>query len=152
MFELLFFPLVLLYLLSLALLVSRLRPPTLEVKPASRPIGADPLRDQQPLRLRIEGTERPALRTTKFVSAFGIDVRALRDIRVYERGGDLESFPPRLVQLLHFLHRHGCVNGSETVALLFHGRALNEGEALYFALVDVPPEPRVVAFIDRRRG
>ncbi len=85
MFELLFFPLVLLYLLSLALLLSRLRPPTLQVKPAA------PLRGQ-PLRLRIEGTERPALRTTKFVSAFGIDVRALRDIRVYERGGDLGAF------------------------------------------------------------
>jgi hypothetical protein len=151
MFELLLFPLALLYLLSLALLLSRLRPPTLRVKPAARATGAAPLR-AQPLRLRIEGTERPALRTTKFVSAFGIDVRALRDIRVYERGGDLESFPPRLVQLLHFLHRHGCVNGTEAVALLFHGRALNEGEALYFALVDLPPEPRVVAFIDRWRG
>ena len=72
MFELLFFPLVLLYLLSLALLVSRLRPPSPEVKRAPRPVKADLLRDQ-PLRLRIDGTERPALRTAKFVSAFGIE-------------------------------------------------------------------------------
>jgi hypothetical protein len=35
--------------------------------------------------------------------------------------------------------------------LLFHGRALKEGEAVYFALVDAAPEPRVIAFVDRLR-
>ena len=112
--------------------------------------AAQLLRDQS-LPLRIEGTERLLPGPTKFVAAFGIDLRTLRDLRVYARGGDLESFPPALAALLRALHRNGCVSGAEAVALLFHGRPLGDGEALYFALVDLPPEPRVMAFVDRRR-
>jgi hypothetical protein len=58
--------------------------------------------------------------------------------------------PSRLIALLFDLYKRGAVRGAEVMALLFHGRPLGEGEALYFALVDLPPEPSVVAFIDRR--
>jgi hypothetical protein len=87
----------------------------------------------------------------KFVSSFGIDPRTLRDLRLYAESGGVASFPPRLADLLRDLHREGCANGAEIAGLLFHGRALREGEALYFALIDLPTEPRVLAFIDRRR-
>lgn len=151
MFELLLLSLLLLYVLSLATLLARFRHPGVAAARAvPRASEAELLRDQ-PLRLRIEGTERLRPGPVKFVAAFGIDLRTLRDLRVYAGGGDLASFPPQLVALLRALHANGCVSGAETVALLFHGRPLGDGEALYFALIDLPPEPRVVAFIDRRR-
>ena len=153
MLELLLFALLLLYVLSLATLLARFRHPGLRVQdaaPVPRVSAAQLLRDQS-LRLRIEGTERLRPGPMKFVAAFGIDLHTLRDLRVYARGGDLASFPPALAALLRALHRNGCVSGAEAVAVLFHGRPLEDGEALYFALVDLPPEPRVVAFVDRRR-
>jgi hypothetical protein len=151
MFDLFFLvPLVALYLLSIAILVSLVRPPR------GRPNGLRPTRAPDPpeseWRLWIEGTERPRLRGTGFLAAFGLDVRCLRDIRVYEHGGELESFPARLIALLFDLYMRGAVRGADAMALLFHGRPLREGEALYFALIDLPPEPSVIAFIDRGQG
>jgi hypothetical protein len=153
MLELLFIPLLILYFVSLAVLVSRIRPPNLRASgaiPSPRLTEPDLLREQS-LRLWIEGTERLNPRTVKFVSAFGIDARTLRDLRIYAKSGGVASLPPRLAELLRELHREGCANGAEIAGLLFRGRALREGEALYFALIDLPPEPRVLAFIDRRR-
>lgn len=141
-------PLVALYLLSIVILVAQVRPPDLGPN-APRLTGA-PEPPRRELRLWIEGTERPLLRSTDFLARFGLDVRRLRDIRVYEQGGELESFPARLIALLFDLYTKGAVRGADAMALLFHGRALGEGEALYFALIDLPPEPSVVAFIDRR--
>jgi hypothetical protein len=149
MFDLVFLvPLVVLYLVAMAILISLGRPPHLgpnapRLTRAPDPPGAE-------LRLWIEGTERPLLRSTGFLAAFGLEVRRLRDIRVYEHGGELESFPARLIALLFDLYTRGAVRGADAMALLFHGRPLGEGEALYFALIDLPPEPSVVAFIDRR--
>ena len=74
----------------------------------------------------------------------------MRDIRIYARGGPLESFPTPLAALLLALHREGCVVGAETMAVLFRGRELGESEALYFALTAAQPMPRVVAFLDKR--
>jgi hypothetical protein len=153
MLELLLLSLLVLYVLSLATLLARFWPPNLRTPaagPSARPTEADLLRG--PLRLRIEGTAQFPPNATKFVAAFGIDPHALRDLRVYARSGDLASFPPVLVALLRTLHETGCVSGAEAVALLFHGRPLGDGEALYFALIDLPPEPRIVAFVDRRHG
>jgi hypothetical protein len=142
-------PLIALYLISMAVLASLVRPPRL---------GPNPPRFERPpdapdagMRLWIEGTERPQLRSTSFLAAFGLDVRRLRDLRVYEGGGELESFPARLIALLFDLYMRGAVRGADAMALLFHGRPLGEGEALYFALIDLPPEPSIVAFIDRRQ-
>ena len=143
-------PLIALYLLTIAILVAQVRPPRLGPHVAPRlPRGPDPSTGE--LRLWIEGTERPQLRSTGFLAAFGLDVRRLHDIRVYERGGELESFPARLIAVLFELYMRGAVRGADAMALLFHGRPLGDGEALYFALIDLPPEPSVVAFIDRQQ-
>ena len=119
-------PLVALYLLSIAILVSLVRPPDLgsnapRLARAPDPPGAE-------LRLWIEGTERPLLRSTDFLKAFGLDVRRLRDIRVYEHGGELESFPARLIALLFDLYTRGGVRGADAMALLFHGRPLGRDD------------------------
>ena len=143
-------PLIALYLLSIAILVSQVRPPPLGPHAVARPKRAPDLATGE-LRLWIEGTERPQLRSIGFLTAFGLDVRRLRDVRVYEHGGALESFPARLIALLFDLYTRGAVRGADAMALLFHGRPLGESEALYFALIDLPPEPSVVAFIDRRQ-
>jgi hypothetical protein len=103
------------------------------------------------LRLSIEGTQRPYLRSTGFVKGFGVNPKSVQDIRVYARFGALEHFPSAIVALLQDLYQRGTAVGSEMMELLFHGRALKEGEAIYFALVDAAPEPRVIAFVDRLR-
>ena len=116
--------------------------------PASQPPRWAPLGSLQ--RLTIADTDRPYLTNAGFVRAFGLDPRDVRDIRMYARHGPLESFPAALAALLLALHREGCVVGAETAALLFRGRALGKGEALYFALTVAQPMPRVIAFVDKR--
>jgi hypothetical protein len=103
------------------------------------------------LRLAIEGTQRPYLRSTGFVKGFGVNPKSVQDIRVYAHFGAVEHFPSAIVALLRDLYQRGTAVGSEMMELLFHGRALKEGEAIYFALVDAAPEPRVIAFVDRLR-
>jgi hypothetical protein len=75
----------------------------------------------------------------------------VQDIRVYSHFGAVEHFPSAIVALLQDLYQRGTVVGAEMMELLFHGRALKEGEAIYFTLIEAAPEPRVVAFIDRLR-
>ena len=103
------------------------------------------------LRLSIEGTQRPHLRSTGFVKGFGMNPQSVQDIRVYAHFGAVENFPTAIVALLQDLYQRGTAVGSEMMELLFHGRGLKEGEAVYFALIEAAPEPRVVAFIDRLR-
>jgi len=103
------------------------------------------------LRLAIEGTQRPYLRSTGFVKGFGMNPQSVQDIRVYAHLGALDRFPSAIVALLQDLYQRGTAVGAEMMEVLFHGRALKEGEAIYFALVDTAPEPRVVAFVDRLR-
>ena len=119
-----------------------------------RPAAGAPKADEAPrptLRLAIEGTQRPYLRSTGFVKGFGMNPQSVQDIRVYARLGALEHIPSAIVALLQDLYQRGTAVGSEMMELLFHGRALKEGEAIYFALIEATPEPRVVAFIDRLR-
>jgi hypothetical protein len=105
------------------------------------------------MRLQIEGTQRPLLRSTKFVKGFGVNPQALQDLRIYAHLGGLEQFPELIAGMLRELYERGTAVGTDMMELLFHGRSLREGEAVYFALVDAAPEPRVVAFVDKlRRG
>jgi hypothetical protein len=104
------------------------------------------------LRLSIEGTQRPYLRSTGFVKGFGMNPQAVKDIRVYAHFGAVENFPSAIVALLRDLYQRGGAVGSDMMQVLFHGRALKEGEAIYFALIEAAPEPRVVAFVDRLRS
>jgi hypothetical protein len=120
-----------------------LRPGAGERKPEEAPRPA--------LRLSIEGTQRPYLRSTGFVKGFGVNPQSVQDIRVYAHLGAVEHFPSAIVALLQDLYQRGTAVGSEMMELLFHGRALKEGEAIYFTLIEAAPEPRVVAFIDRLR-
>lgn len=103
------------------------------------------------MRLQIEGTQRPLLRSTGFVKGFGVNPLTLQDIRVYSRFGKLEQFPEAIASMLRDLYDRGTAVGIDMMELLFHGRDLREGEAVYFALVDAAPEPRVVAFVDKLR-
>lgn len=103
------------------------------------------------MRLQIEGTQRAILRSTKFVKGFGVNPQTLQDLRVYTRFGSLEQFPDAIAGMLRDLYERGTAVGTDMMELLFHGRSLREGEAVYFALVDAAPEPRVVAFVDKLR-
>jgi hypothetical protein len=103
------------------------------------------------MRLQIEGTQRPLLRSTGFVKGFGVNPLTLQDIRVYTHFGKLEQFPETIAAMLRDLYERGTAVGIDMMELLFHGRGLREGEAVYFALVDAAPEPRVVAFVDKLR-
>lgn len=103
------------------------------------------------MRLTIDGTQRPYLRNTGFVKGFGVNPKLVHDIRVYTHFGKFEHFPVALASMLTDLYDRGCAVGTEMMGLLFHGRGLKEGEAVYFALVEASPEPRIVAFIDRLR-
>lgn len=119
-----------------------------------RPGASERKREEAPrpaLRLSIEGTQRPYLRSTGFVKGFGVNPQSVQDIRVYAHFGAVEHFPSAIVTLLQDLYQRGTAVGSEMMELLFHGRALKEGEAIYFALIEAAPEPRVVAFVDRLR-
>lgn len=142
-------PLVALYLLSIVLLIAQIRPPGVDAAPRSARMREPP---SEAMHLSIADTERPYLTSVRFLAAFGVDVRRVRDIRVYAHGGALESFPARLIALLFDLYTRGGLRGADAMALLFHGRPLGDGEAVYFALVDTSPEPSVVAFVDRRPG
>jgi hypothetical protein len=103
------------------------------------------------MRLQIEGTQRPLLRSTGFVKGFGVNPLTLQDIRVYTHFGKLEHFPEAIAAMLRDLYDRGTAVGIDMMELLFHGRGLREGEAVYFALVDAAPEPHVVAFVDKLR-
>jgi len=103
------------------------------------------------MRLQIEGTQRPLLRSTSFVKGFGVNPLTLQDIRVYSHFGQLEQFPEAITTMLRDLYDRGTAVGIDLMEMLFHGRPLREGEAVYFALVDAAPEPRVVAFVDKLR-
>ena len=102
-------------------------------------------------RLAIEGTQRPLIRDKKFVKGFGVNPLAVQDLRVYACMGRLEEFPASVRSFLHELHDTGCALGTGIMELLFHGRPLDEGEAVYFALVQSGAEPRIVTFVDRLR-
>ncbi len=151
MLELLLILAVVVYLVS-RLDAHHLERPNLVFGPAPKP-GATSLRapPRPALRLAIEGTQRPYFRSNKFVKGFGVNPQLVQDIRVYSRLGLVEHFPAAVVALLHDLYLRGGAVGSEVMELLFHGRALKEGEAVYFALLDAKPEPRVVAFVDKLR-
>jgi hypothetical protein len=116
---------------------------TLQARPAPQARPA--------MRLQIEGTQRPFLRSTKFVKGFGVNPQALQDLRIYAHFGSLEQFPDAIAAMLRDLYERGTAVGTDMMELLFHGRSLREGEAVYFALVDAAPEPRVVAFVDKLR-
>jgi hypothetical protein len=116
------------------------------------PAANRPVQPPRPaMRLQIEGTQRPLLRSTKFVKGFGVNPQTLQDIRVYAHFGSLEQFPELITAMLRDLYDRGTAVGTDMMELLFHGRGLREGEAVYFALVDAAPEPRVVAFVDKLR-
>ena len=118
---------------------------------ASNAPGAARTEPRPPIRLAIEGTQRPQLRSNRFVKGFGVNPSLVQDIRIYTRFGALEQFPAAVTALLQDLYMRGSAVGSEVMELLFHGRALKEGEAVYFALIESKPEPRVVAFVDKLR-
>ncbi len=122
--------------------------PASDAKPAATAARPEP---RPALRLAIEGTQRPYFRSNKFVKGFGVNPQLVHDIRVYSRFGALEHFPTAVVHLLHDLYLRGGALGAEIMEMLFHGRALKEGEAVYFALLDGRPGPRVVAFVDKLR-
>jgi len=102
-------------------------------------------------RLAIEGTQRPLIRDKKFVKGFGVNPVAVQDLRVYASMGSFEQFPASLRSFIQDLHDAGTAVGTGIMELLFHGRPLGEGEAVYFALVESGNEPRVVTFVDRLR-
>jgi hypothetical protein len=114
--------------------------------------AARPVQPPRPaMRLQIEGTQRPLLRSTKFVKGFGVNPQTLQDIRIYAHLGRFEQFPEVIAAMLRDLYERGTAVGTDMMELLFHGRSLREGEAVYFALVEAAPEPRVVAFVDKLR-
>jgi hypothetical protein len=117
--------------------------------PASAQGGAEAPRPRP--RLAIEGTQRPGIANPGFVKGYGLNPQRLADLRVYARFGRYDQFPESIRRLLAELHDAGCAVGTTIMELMFHGRGLGEGEAVYFALVEDTREPHVVAFVDRLR-
>jgi hypothetical protein len=117
---------------------------------AEAPPHARPAAPPRP-RLAIEGTQRPLIRDKKFVKGFGVNPIALQDLRIYACMGRFDQFPASLRTFIQDLHDSGSAVGTGIMELLFHGRPLDEGEAVYFALVESGGEPRVVTFVDRLR-
>jgi len=117
------------------------------------PVCEDPRTKAAPPRprLAIEGTQRPLIRDKQFVKGFGVNPLAVEDLRVYARMGCFDQFPQSVQSFLRDLHDAGGAVGSGIMELLFHGRRLGDGEAVYFALVQSGAEPRVVTFVDRLR-
>jgi hypothetical protein len=110
-------------------------------------------KDERPqFRLAIPDTQRLLVRNKSFVKGFGVPPHAVHDIRTYAAPGGIEDFPATLAAQLRELYARGGAVGTEIMALLCHGRGLKAGEAVYFALVDSRPQPRVVAFVDKVRG
>jgi len=88
-----------------------------------------------------------------FVTAFGLNPRALKELHIYASAGTLDEFPSRVKELLKRLYANGYAVGEEIMALLHHGRPLEEGEAIYVAVVrdQGTNAQRTVAFLDRYR-
>lgn len=117
------------------------------------PSRGTPMPPRPAPRLAIEGTQRPRLPNTKFLKGYGVTPQTVRDLRVYAHFGPLEMFPRAIVAKLTDIHAAGRAIGTDIMELLFHGRPLREGEAIYFALVENGGEPQVFAFVDRlQRG
>ena len=90
-------------------------------------------------------------RTYEICSRYAARDERIELVRTARNLGAVENFPAAVVALLHDLYLRGGALGAEVMELLFHGRTLREGEAIYFALLDAKPEPRVVAFVDKLR-
>jgi hypothetical protein len=102
-------------------------------------------------RLAIDGTQRPGIANFKFVKGFGVNPQQVADLRTFSHFGRFEQFPAAIRSLIAELHEAGCAVGPTIMEMLFHGRGLQEGEAVYFALVEGRQEPHVVAFVDQLR-
>ena len=114
--------------------------------------GAAPAEAPRPRpRLAIEGTQRPRIGNVKFLKGFGVNPQRVADLRIYAHFGRFEQFPQSIRGALAELHASGAAVGTTIMQLMFHGRGLAEGEAIYFALVEESREPHIVAFVDRLR-
>lgn len=105
---------------------------------------------QPRMHMVIEGTQRFALERRGVVHGFGIDPRAVLDLRVFHGAGVLDELPATVADTVRTLHASGGALGADIVDLLFHARALKHDEAVYFALVrSAAGNARVVTFLDR---
>lgn len=118
-----------------------------------------------PIRARVEmpaaerGANDDSLRAVPrdarfaFVSGFGVRPEKLRELHVYTCHGRMEQFPEKVEALLRKLYANGHAVGIEMMALVNHGRALAEGEAIYVAVErdENTNRDRTIAFLDRHR-
>ena len=87
------------------------------------------------MRLAIEGTQRPLPPQHRLREGLRREpADPCRTSASTRHFGALEQFPAAIVALLRDLYQRGTAVGIEMMELLFHGRALREGEAVYFAL------------------
>jgi hypothetical protein len=128
-------------------------------KQSSRPSAAqETRRDAKHITLEVAAADDkpqavPRDGRFSFVSAFGVRPANLRELHVYTCVGKLDEFPQKVGELLRKLYNNGSAVGEEMMALVNHGRVLNEGEAIYVAVErdERTNRSRTIAFLDRHR-
>lgn len=107
-----------------------------------------------PRKLAIPGAEPFPLASAGFFNAFGVSTSRLCDAMCFKGTGGIDEFPPAVATAIQALYEEGTAIGQEVMRLTHHGRKLEPGEAVYFALTrhgGQNDEYTMFAFIDRAR-
>jgi len=104
-------------------------------------------------RLDIVGTIAIPVVDGIFVSAFGLQKNKLIDLVHYAKKGAMDSFPEDVQGCLRSCYSAGHALGLETRELVRGTGLLQEGYALYFALIDqgLLVQPQITAFVGKTR-
>lgn len=90
-----------------------------------------------------------------FLKSFGIQSQYLADIKVFKGANQLvEQLPPKIKRCLEVCYQEGGCRGPEIPGLLCRNEPLEQGKALYFALLKYSDntEPEIVCFVDKVRS
>ncbi|KWU17879.1 hypothetical protein [Burkholderia cenocepacia] len=103
-----------------------------------------------PRPLDIDGTERPKLQSLGFLKGYAVRPEFVTDVVRYAKAGSLDSFPQAVQHAIRVLFNDGALKGTEIVGILFRNEPLEDGQAVYFAMVNPPKQPAfAVGFVDK---
>lgn len=102
--------------------------------------------------LNIEGAA-PYSGAVDFLRSFGLNPKDVRDVRFVAGPATLDALSDRARGCLKQCYEEGNSRGPEVPGLLCRNEGLQEGQGVYFALIEKPGVgPRIVTFVDKLRA
>jgi len=130
------------------------RTPSASARPAAAAVSAANSGQAAPVIrvLNIEGAA-PYRGAVDFLRSFGLNPKEVRDVRFVAGPATLEAMSDRARGCLKQCYEEGNSRGPEVPGLLRRNEGLQEGQGVYFALIEKPGVgPRIVTFVDKLRA